>query len=157
MATMATEIDRIKRQLEKAFDKQPWYGTSIKGILKDIDPKVVHKKLGPHSIIILLLHLITWRRYVTHKLQGDDSFNVSDDSNFFEPPATVQAWKDALKELEVSQSKLIEAVSKFPAERLNEAVPVASHKYTWYTLLHGIIQHDVYHLGQIALLKKALQ
>jgi hypothetical protein len=154
---MASEVARIARQLEKAFDKQPWYGTSVIGILKDVDPAIVHRKLGPHSIIILLGHMTMWRRYVIAKLAGDDEFEVSDEMNFHEPPATREAWLGALEELKNSQNELISAMLKFPGDRLGELVPKASHKYTWYTLLHGIIQHDIYHLGQIALLRKALQ
>jgi len=152
-----TEIDRIKGQLEKAFEKQPWYGTSVLAILKDVDPSIVHRKLGPHSIIILLKHMTIWRRYVVHKLEGNDDFSVSEEQNFPDPPMSSQSWADAINELHASQRDLISAMAKFPEERLNELVPKASHKYTWYTLLHGIIQHDVYHLGQIALLRKALQ
>jgi uncharacterized damage-inducible protein DinB len=154
---MKSEIDRITGQLEKAFEKQPWYGTSVMAILKDVDASVVHRKIGPHSIIILVKHMTIWRRYVIHKLQGNDNFQVSDEQNFPDPPITSQAWPEAIKELQASQRELMIAIAKFPQERLNELVPAASHKYTWYTLLHGIIQHDVYHLGQIALLRKALQ
>jgi uncharacterized damage-inducible protein DinB len=154
---MASEIERITRQLEKAFGKQPWYGTSVMGILKQVDPSIVHRKLGPHSIVILLQHMVAWRKYVIAKLGGDDSFEVTDEMNFYEPPATNKSWSDALASLEKSQRDLVGAMAKFPNERLDELVPKASYKYTWYTLLHGIIQHDVYHLGQIALLRKALQ
>ena len=153
---MKTEIDRIKSQLEKAFNKQPWYGTSVMGILKDVDASIVHRKLGPHSIIILLKHMTIWRQYVIHKLQGNDDFKVTDELNFPDPPVVPQAWPDALKELQASQRDLLKAIAKFPNKRLDELVPAASHKYTWYTLLHGIIQHDIYHLGQIALLRKSL-
>ena|SRR5690349_1526461 len=154
---MATELDRIRRQIEKTFDKQPWYGTSMKGILKEIDPDIVHRKVGPHSIIMLLLHMIAWRRYATKRLLGDDGFKVTDEMNFPEPAPTRENWTKALKDLDVSQKELLVALDTFKVDRLDELVPAASHKYTWYTLLHGIIQHDVYHLGQIALAKKALQ
>jgi uncharacterized damage-inducible protein DinB len=154
---MSDELDRIKRQLEKAWDKQPWYGTSIMGILKNVNPSIVHKKFGPHSIVILLLHMTMWRHYVTSKLLGDDEFKVTEELNFREPPATPESWTKALKEFGDSQKELMRAIGKFDSTRLHELVPAASHKYTWYTLLHGIIQHDVYHLGQIALLNKGLQ
>jgi hypothetical protein len=110
---MKDELDRIKRQLEKAWDKQPWYGTSIMGILKDVSPSIVHKKIGPHSIIILLLHMAMWRRYVTRKLVGDDDFKVTEELNFREPAATPESWAKALKEFESSQRELIAAIGNF--------------------------------------------
>lgn len=153
---MKNEIERIARQLEKAFDKQPWYGRSIKDLLGEINPEIVHRKVGPHSIIVLLMHMIAWRRYVTRKLSGDNDFRVTDEENFPTSTGGSEAWGKAVSELDKSQQELLAAIRDFPDDKLDQLVPAASHKYTWYTLLHGIIQHDIYHLGQIALLKKAL-
>jgi len=150
---MAKEIDRIVRTIEKTFDKQPWYGSSIMEILKDIPPEIVSKKIGQtHSIIELVLHMASWRTFVTKRLSGDDEFQVGEENNFPKPGK----WEDAVTELNESQRELIAAAKKFPEEKLGDLCPSKVHKYTYYTLLHGITQHDVYHLGQIALLKKAL-
>jgi len=62
-----------------------------------------------------------------------------------------------LLKLQESQKELIEAAAKFPEERYGELVPSKVQKYTYYTLLHGIMQHDIYHLGQIAILKKGFE
>lgn len=63
-------------------------------------------------------------------------------------------WEETVAHLRESQQALLEAVRIFPEERFGELVPSKTQKYTYYTLLHGIIQHDIYHLGQIAILKK---
>ena len=155
---MATEIDRIARALEKAFDKQPWYGSSVMTTLREIDASIVQRRAGQaHTIIELVLHMIAWRTFVTKRLTGDIEYQVSDELNFPKPSTAPDAWSKALTSLEENQKALVGAIRKFPLEKLDELVPAASHKYTWYTLLHGIIHHDVYHLGQIALLKKAFQ
>jgi uncharacterized damage-inducible protein DinB len=155
---MATETERIARQLEKAFDKQPWYGSSVMAILKEVEPALVHKRIGQaHTIIELVLHMISWRRFVIRRIGGDAAFNVTDELNFPKPSTLPDAWPKAMKSLEDNQRELLSAIKTFPPERLAELVPGASHNYTWYTLLHGIIHHDIYHLGQIAILRKALQ
>jgi uncharacterized damage-inducible protein DinB len=146
-----TEIDRIVRLLKKTFDKQPWYGCSITEILSRVDEQTASVNHGqPHTITQLVLHMASWRKFTTHRLLGDAEFDVTDETNF--PKST--AWADAVNALHKSQEELVAAVKQFPVDRLNELVPSKRHKYTFYTLLHGIIQHDVYHLGQIALIQK---
>lgn len=63
---MATEIDRIVRQLEKTFNQQPWYGSSIMGTLAGIVPEGINHRYGStHSIIELVLHMTSWRTFAT--------------------------------------------------------------------------------------------
>jgi uncharacterized damage-inducible protein DinB len=148
-----TEIDRIVRLLEKTFDKQPWYGSSITEILSDIDTETAGTRQGnTHTIIELILHMASWRKFTSHRLLANAAFEITDEINFPSPTT----WADAVNALHQSQEELVKAVKQFPIDRLNELVPSKSQRYTFYTLLHGIIQHDVYHLGQIALLKKLI-
>ena len=149
---MATEIDRIVRQLEKTFNQQPWYGPSILGTLAGIDAETINHRYGStHSIIELVLHMTSWRTFATKRLQGDNTFEVAAEMNF---PAK-GTWEEALDALSQSQQALVEAAKRFPEDRLGERVPSKTQRYTYYTLLHGIVQHDVYHLGQIAYIKKS--
>jgi uncharacterized damage-inducible protein DinB len=96
--------------------------------------------------------MVAWRNFTIHKLQHDTPYTVTDEMNF----PTNAAWQAALQQLDESQKKLIEAVTSFPENRLSEIVPQVENRYTFYTLLHGIIHHDLYHTGQIMLIKKAL-
>lgn len=149
---MTFEIERITRLLEKTFDKQPWYGSSIMEILSGINPEITGLRQGnTHSIAELVLHMTSWRQFVIKRLQGDSDFEITDELNF--PSATT--WEEAINNLHASQKNLVAEIKKFPEDRLGNLVPSKRQKYTYYTLLHGIIQHDIYHLGQIALLKKA--
>jgi uncharacterized damage-inducible protein DinB len=149
---VSTEIDRIVRLLEKTFDKQPWYGNSIHETLSGLPPDATTLHHGPsHSIIELIVHMISWRLFVTKRLQGEDSFQITDELNFPKPGS----WQSAIDGLNASQKELVNAIKNFPEGRLGELVPNATHKYTFYTLIHGVIQHDIYHLGQIAYIKKA--
>jgi uncharacterized damage-inducible protein DinB len=146
------EIDRIVRMLEKTFDKHPWYGASVMEILEMDSPKA-HQGFGNgHRIIELVCHMTSWRTFATKRLQGDNSFEISDELNF---PRN-GTWEEALKNLRESQKSLIEAAKRFPEDRLGDLVPSKTQKYTYYTLLHGILQHDIYHLGQIAYIKKSV-
>lgn len=147
------EIERISRLLEKTFEKQPWFGPSLKEVISDIRPDIVHHRYGStHSIIELILHMTSWRKFAASRLMGDETFAVTDELNF--PKAGT--WDEALSGLYESQKTLLAAVQSFQESKLGELVPGSSHKYTFYTLLHGVVQHDIYHLGQISYIKKSL-
>jgi uncharacterized damage-inducible protein DinB len=147
---MATETERIVRLLEKTFDKHPWYGSSIMEVL-DMDPSIATKRIGGgHSIIELVRHMTAWRVFATKRLENDIDFEMTEELNF---PET-GSWEDALTNLRNSQSALVEAARNFPESRYGDLVPSKNQKYTYYTLLHGILHHDIYHLGQIAYIRK---
>jgi uncharacterized damage-inducible protein DinB len=149
---MKTEIEKITSLLKRTFERGAWHGPSVKEALKDVDSNLALKRINnTHSIIELVAHMTSWRRYVINRLQGNNSFVVSDEINF----PKLSAWNSVLAELEESQQQLLELIEKFPVYKLNELVPVSEQNYTYYTLLNGIIHHDVYHAGQIMLIRRA--
>lgn len=147
------ETDRILKLLNKTFTIGAWHGPTVRQVLKQVTSDLAHARVGDsHSIIGLVMHMTAWRTFVTRRLEGDGSYQVTDAMNF--PDAKSVTWADAVQGLEDSQEKLIAAAGRFPEERLGELVPSITHKYTYYTMLHGIIHHDLYHIGQIQLLLK---
>jgi len=148
------EMDRILRLVNKTFHKGAWHGPTVLEVLAQVSPALANARAGKsHSIMELVLHMNSWRNFATRRLSGDAVYQVSEDANF--PTPGSMTWGEAVKKLEESQRELEDAVRAFPEEKLTELVPGASHKYTFYTLLHGIIQHDIYHIGQIQLILKA--
>lgn len=148
-----SEINRIVRLLSKTFDKGAWHGPTVSEVLETVNAEQAHWRAGSsHSIIELVLHMISWRRFAVHRLRGDGTYEVSPEMNF--PVPDSETWSEVCGRLERSQEELLEAARKFPEERLGELVPSSSFKYTYYTLLHGIAHHDIYHIGQIQLIRK---
>ena len=148
------EIDRIARLLNKTFNKGAWYGPTVREVLAQVTPELAHVRAGKtHSIVELVLHMTAWRKFAASRLSGNNDFQVSEQANF--PSAKSISWEQAVQDLETSQKNLEEAVSNFEEAKLGDLVPATSHKYTYYTLLHGIIHHDIYHAGQIQLLIRA--
>lgn len=149
---MRTEIEKITKLLHRSFEKGAWHGPTVKESIQDVTQEISSKRLpGTHSIIELVGHLSTWRNYVAKKLNGETEYTVPDEMNF--PVGT--DWSKAVADLEESQRNLLGAIEKFPDEKLADLVQGVTHKYTCYTMLHGIIHHDLYHTGQIILIKKA--
>jgi uncharacterized damage-inducible protein DinB len=145
------EINRIASSMRQAFEKDAWHGPSVKEALADISAEIALTRIAhTHSIIELVAHMAAWKTFTNHKITGDSAYQVTDALNF----PHVSNWTAVVKQLDESHAKLITSVSAFPEDKLNDVVP--NHNYTFYTLLHGIIQHDLYHTGQIMLIKRSL-
>jgi hypothetical protein len=148
---LKTEIQKIASLLNRTFTKGAWHGPSAMEVLGQVAESSAHKCLpGTHSIIELVAHMTSWRTFVISRLEGNSAFKITDELNF----PDVNDWKKVVEDLSQSQSKLLAAVERFPVEKLSELVPGVEHKYTFYTLIHGIIHHDLYHIGQIMLINK---
>lgn len=108
-----------------------------------------------HSIWEIVVHIITWEGAVRRRLEGE-AVEPSPEEDW--PPVTDtrdMAWQRALEALKKGHMALREEVSRLAESRLKDIAP--GIKYSIYFMLHGVIQHDLYHAGQIALLKKAAQ
>ena len=142
-------IRNISKLLQRVYDGKAWHGPSLMEVLKDVDESNARKKIDNiHSIVQLVLHMVAWRNFVTKRLHGDTAFELNDEQNF--PPES--DWATALKALDKSQADLLKAIDELDTNKLHETV--AERKYDFFVLLHGIIHHDIYHIGQIQLIKK---
>jgi uncharacterized damage-inducible protein DinB len=142
--------ENIIELLKKSFHGPAWHGPAVMEALADITPATAAKNIsGSHSISELVMHMAAWRDFVSNRLVANNSFEVTEATNF--PNGT--DWAACLKTLQESQQKLISALNSFPENRMGEIVP--TRKYDYFTMLNGIIQHDIYHTGQIVLIKKA--
>jgi uncharacterized damage-inducible protein DinB len=147
-------LANLLSNLKESFDGMPWYGDSVLKKLNTIDWEIVNdKRYGAKSIAGLLGHMISWRVFVIKKLQGDQAFSIQIDGSVDWPEiriANVKEWDDLLKKLMETQDTLLRILTQQTEELLARKVPGENFRFGF--LLDGIIQHDLYHLGQIALL-----
>jgi len=153
-----TEIDRILDQLKRAFEGHAWHGPSIKELLNGVTAAQAHARplANAHSIWELVHHIAVWEDVGRRRLEGDPA-EVPISSTEDWPPAedlSEAAWEKSKAALERGHQALVDAISRVAESRLDE--PILEGKSTVYVTLHGVIQHDLYHAGQIAILKKAL-
>jgi uncharacterized damage-inducible protein DinB len=151
-----TEISRILDLSRQTFDGEPWYGAALCKLLVDVSAERAAARPipGAHSIWEEVLHAMTWRTVVIRLLNGEIVPSVTLEQNWPEPPAaSATTWQQTLDELARTQEQLEAAASALTDERLSERAPEKERSF--YELLHGVIQHDAYHAGQIALLKNA--
>jgi uncharacterized damage-inducible protein DinB len=150
-----SETRRIKDQLRRAFEGEAWHGPSLMELLADVTAEHAAARPipGVHSIWELVLHIAFWENISRKRIEGDDSKYQAEDGLFTITDSNEAAWQQALEKLKSTNESLREAVAKLDNDKLKEKA--AGQEYSIYFLLHGVIQHDLYHAGQIALLKKA--
>lgn len=148
---MMEEIERIRRQLERTYSGDAWHGPSLRSVLEGIgaDQASARPIEEAHSIAELAAHILTWRNEVLRRLEGKGG-DVPVEGDWPEPAD----WSETLERLDRSQDRLTSAVAALSEEVLDEKVK--GRRESHYVLLQGLIHHDIYHAGQIALLKKAL-
>jgi uncharacterized damage-inducible protein DinB len=156
------EIARIIDQLEREFDGDPWHGSPLSSILGGVshEQAAAKKVANGHSIWELVLHIAAWKNEVRRRLSGAPAAEPQEGDWPQPGETTAERWQAALEHLETSHRLLVSAVRDFPEPNLY--IPSNDQRdreqgtgVTYYELLHGLVQHDVYHAGQIALLKKA--
>jgi uncharacterized damage-inducible protein DinB len=108
---------------------------------------------GAHNIWELLLHVAAWQSAALHAVEGQAMPELAGREDWPVTGSTDQDWRAAVAELDRINGELASAVAKCPDERLAENVPGRDHSF--YSLLHGVVQHNLYHAGQIAILKAA--
>ncbi len=146
---------RIKGLMNAGFHGGAWHGPSVLESLKNLTPKEASFKApGIHTIAELIYHITSWRIFTLKRLQGDSEYQIDTDKKNFGPTDKVDQFEleTLLMELSLSHDELLKEMDNQKDGMLDTIVP--GSEYTYYTLLHGIIQHDIYHTGQIILLKK---
>jgi uncharacterized damage-inducible protein DinB len=152
-----SETARLADQIRRAFEGEAWHGDSLLELLKGVNAATAAAKpiKNAHSIWELILHIAAWDDIVRQRTGGKATM-PTDEQNF--PPVkdtSEAAWNKALEETKRTHNELVKAVAAFPDSRLQEQVPGKTQSYyNFFYMFSGIVQHELYHAGQIALLKK---
>jgi len=147
-------VRRISSQLRRAYEGQAWHGPSLREILDGVTAEQAARKplAQAHSIWELVLHISAWEGAVLKGLEGEYTETPDEGDWPAVEDTSDAAWQETLATLESKHMKLRDAVARLEEERLNE--PLAEGKPSAYFTIHGVIQHTLYHAGQIALLKR---
>ena len=154
------EIERLADQLQRAFYADAWCGPSLMETLEGVGAaQAAARPLArAHSIWEIVLHVSGWKRTVHQRLEGQ-SVRLPEEGDW--PPvadASEQRWRETLANLKARHDALLAAVRGLGEARLEDVLITESSRETGgvscYVTLHGAAQHDLYHGGQISLLKK---
>lgn len=151
-----SESKRISNLYQSIYNGNPWLEVTLTNTLKDVTAEQAYKKVAPNlnTIWEIVNHLIQWRRNILRRVQGEEI--ITPDHNYFVPviDPSEAAWEQSLQNLAKSQEQWNTFFEDFDSDHLTKIYVNNGHSY--YEHIHGIIQHDVYHLGQIVILKKLL-
>jgi uncharacterized damage-inducible protein DinB len=155
MKSVNSEATLIADQLRRAFDGDAWHGPALLDLLSDVDAATAAAKPLPkaHSIWELVLHIAAWDNAV-HRRIGGEKVQLTGEDNFPRvPKPTAAAWHKAVTQTKRAHEALVKTVATLPDSRLRDRVP--GKRYDFGHMLLGLAQHELYHAGQIAILKKA--
>ena len=150
------ETKRIISLFEKLYEGSPWIDVNLSGALSGITAKQASTRVFDkyNSIWEIVNHLISWRLNVLKRVQG--KLIKTPDNNYFENVIdnSDAAWKKTLQKLDGSQKQWLQFLDSLKSDNFSKIYP--NNQMNYYEHIHGILQHDAYHLGQITLLIKYL-
>ena len=152
------EVPKIVDHLQRVWDGQPFHGPAVGTLLAGVSARAAFARplKGTHTIAEIARHIGTWEDVVRRRLAGEVIDQVPDEVDWPHPgDGTPASWDAIRRELDERHARLESAVAALPESRLGE--PVGARDYDVQYMLHGILQHTLYHAGQIALLKKAAE
>jgi hypothetical protein len=155
---MNSETVRIADQLRRAFKGDAWHGPSISELLSGVTVAQASNRplISTHSIWEIVVHIDLYLRAAFGAMQGTAMprwYGTEKDWPEI-VDISVPGWSEACGQLFQSAEQVAHAIEQQPDDTLSRVVP--GRDYDFYYLFHGIVQHSLYHAGQIAILKKAL-
>ena len=155
---MNNEMRSIIRNLENINSGEPWYGRAVYELLQEVDTQKAFIKPNEqsHSPVELLYHMLTWAEFTLKRIEKDESMDMSafEKLDWREIDPKIHGWEEGLSAFIATNQQIVAQLGTKNDEFLQEKVDYRNYNFRF--LLHGYIQHNVYHAGQIAYLVKLL-
>lgn len=156
---MNTEIQSILHSLKETLHGQPWFGKPVYTLLEEVHPALVYKRPleTGHSRIELLYHMITWTLFTLRRIEKSKDMDARkvEESDWRQIDPLAHTWMHGIDEFKKLNQSIIKELEKKDDQFLNEQVEFRD--YNFRTLLNGLIQHHIYHAGQVVYVNKLLQ
>jgi uncharacterized damage-inducible protein DinB len=154
------ETDRIAEIIGQAADGDAWHGPALQDAVTGVSAEEASFRAvsGAHTIWEIVLHMTAWATEVERRLR-EHARPLETSADWPAPGSNDESgWGETKSALFDAHRRLRQTIREFPSGRLPEAVPgkVEENANSFYIMLHGLAQHDAYHAGQIAMLKKAI-
>lgn len=151
------QLSTLSGILKGVVEGQPWYGDPLSKTLDDVTAKDAAAKPVPnaHSIWEIALHMEAWQQFTLRSLQGESIEMLTGADDW--PPVndtSESEWTALVNRIKHTAAAIRERIEGMEEDDLRK--PVGRQPYPFKVLLHGIAHHNIYHQGQIGILKKAL-
>lgn len=153
---MNKEVLSLADQMRDAYEGDPWWGRNANKLLSEVDEQIAFDKpSGQHSILELVWHMVNWKEFAIsrlHEIDGKDLHYFENNDWRHLDHTHKSLWHQGLERLRYVHNELINAVEQQNDKLLDQKV--AEREYTFRKLFQGVLEHDIYHLGQIAYIVK---
>jgi uncharacterized damage-inducible protein DinB len=148
------EVAFVVDQMKRAYRGEAWHGPALRELLADVtaEKAAARPLAAAHSIWEIALHTGGWIEVARLRVKGEAVENPEQGDWPAVDGASEEAWQKTIARLDEAHNRLVEEISSLPDSKLWERP--AGRKETVLFTLHGVIHHNIYHAGQIALLKK---
>jgi uncharacterized damage-inducible protein DinB len=148
----------VAEAIERSVSGPMWHGPSLFDLVGDVtfEQAAEHPVAGAHSIWELVLHVTSWTEIVRERLVGSAKGDPTPEEDW--PPVgdrSADGWRSAVERMKEAHRELAADAARLDDSQLIGRVPGKDHSVL--TMLHGVAEHDAYHGGQIAVLKRALE
>jgi uncharacterized damage-inducible protein DinB len=149
---------RVAESIERAVSGPTWHGPALADLVGDVNAQQAATRSipGAHTIWELVLHATAWTEIARERLAGSAKADPTAEEDW--PPVkdhSAEAWRAAVERLKEAHRELAVEAGRMDDSTLIGRVPGKDHSVL--TMMHGIVEHDAYHGGQIAILKKAIE
>ena len=155
---MNKETQSIIRNLQNILSGEPWFGRAVYLIMEEVDTSKIYLRPNDkeHSLIGLLYHMNTWANFTLLQLKHAPAEEIKaiESMDWREIDPARHNWKKGMDELKEIHQQIVSILETKNDEFLDEIVK--GRKFNYRFMLNGLIQHNIYHLGQIAYVKKML-
>ena len=153
--TLAPEVKVLVDLVDEAFDRRAWHGTNLRGAVRGLREADVAWRPGPgrHNVWEIAVHAAYWKYAVWRRLTGGKraQFRLKGSNWFTRPDGSDRGWREDLALLDEMHAQLREAVGRLDPAALDRR---DTGRFTTAALVRGIAAHDLYHAGQIQLVKR---
>jgi uncharacterized damage-inducible protein DinB len=158
-----TIAEKLQHELENILSGDPWYGSSVYDIIGQVSFEAAYEKSdrSVHTIAAIVLHMIAWTEEVMDRMNGQTaSIPTSGDWPDTGTPDE-QKWQNYVSDLKLVNVNLLKVMRDFPQEQWDELITDERNRelgtgVSYEELISGLIQHHIYHSGQIALLNRII-
>lgn len=153
---MKNEVERLRDQMVRSLEADAWHGPVVSEILSGMTARTARERPIPaaHTAWEILLHMTSTCELVLSRLEGEARV-LSPEEDWPSPPdeGGDEEWGEAVARFKKAMSQVLGKIPTIPESRLDQ--PIVPGFSSIYVTLHGLVQHNLYHAGQIAILRKA--
>ena len=155
---MNKETQYIIKSFQSTLSGQPWFGRAVYEILGEVDESKANTKPNgtEHSMLDLIWHMNTWAEFALGSLENksNEEMKQIEANDWREIDPKTHTWKKGVEQLKTTHDEIIALLNQKDDDMLGVIVP--TRKFNFRFMLNGLVQHNIYHLGQIAYIKKML-